>query len=60
MFGARIFSQFKGALSILRQFLATESALKMMKNTFYFFLKPFVVLKVFKYLSSLLFTKKTA
>ena len=37
MFGAHIFSQFKGALSILRQFLATESALKMMKNAFYFF-----------------------
>ena len=26
----------KGALSGLRQFLATESPLKMMKNTFYF------------------------
>ena len=30
---------FKGALSDLRQFLATESPLKMMKNAFYFTLK---------------------
>ena len=30
---------FKGALSGLRQFLATESPLKMMKNAFYFHLK---------------------
>ena len=30
---------FKGALSDLRQFLASESPLKMMKNAFYFTLK---------------------
>ena len=30
---------FKGALSGMRQFLATESPLKMMKNAFYFTLK---------------------
>ena len=32
-------SVLKGALSGLRQFLATESPLKIMKNTFYFTLK---------------------
>ena len=39
---------FKGALSGLRQFLATESPLKMMKNAFYFTLKALFVLKIFK------------
>ena len=33
-------NDFKGALSDLRQFLATESPLKMTKNAFYFTLKP--------------------
>ena len=32
-------SLFKGSLSGLMQFLATESPLKMMKNAFYFILK---------------------
>ena len=41
----------KGALLSLRQFLATESPLKMMKNTFYFTLKALFVLKIFKFLS---------
>ena len=41
----------KGALSGLRQFLATESPLKMMKNAFYFTLKAFFVLKIFTFLS---------
>ena len=41
----------KGALTGLRQFLATESPLKMMKNTFYFTLKALFVLKIFKFLS---------
>ena len=41
----------KGALSGLRQFLATESPLKMMKNAFYFTSKPLFVLKIFKFLS---------
>ena len=40
-------------LSCLGQFLATESPLKMMKNAFYFTLKPLFVLKIFKFLSSI-------
>ena len=43
----------KGALSGLRQFLATESPLKMMKNSFYFTLKALFVLKTFKILKFL-------
>ena len=43
--------RFKGALSGLRQFLATESPLKMMKNVFYFISKALFVLKIFKFLS---------
>ena len=42
---------FKGALSGLRQFLATESPLKIMKNPFYFTSKAVSVLKIFKFLS---------
>ena len=42
---------FKGAPSGLRQFLATESLLKIMKNAFYFTLKAFFVPKIFKFLS---------
>ena len=42
---------FKGALSGLRQFLATESPLKMIKNAFYFTSKAFSILKIFKILS---------
>ena len=41
----------KGALSGLRQFLATESPLKMMKNVFYFTLKTLLVLKIFTFFS---------
>ena len=37
----------KGPLPILKQFLATESPLKVMKNTFYFTLKALFVLKIF-------------
>ena len=40
---------FKDALSGLRQFLATKSYLKMMKNAFYFTSKPLFVLKIFKF-----------
>ena len=40
----------KGALSGLRQILATESSLKMMKNAFYFTSKALFVLKIFKFL----------
>ena len=42
---------FYGALSGLRQFLATEGHLKMMKNTFYFISNALFVLKIFKLLS---------
>ena len=41
----------KGALSGLRQFLPTESPLKIMKNAFYFTLKALFVLKIFKLFS---------
>ena len=41
----------KGALSGLRQFLANERPLKVMKNAFYFTLKAHFVLKIFKFLS---------
>ena len=42
---------FKGTLPDLRQFLATESPLKMMKNAFYFTSKAIFALKMFKVLS---------
>ena len=42
-----------GALSGLRQFLVTESLLKMMKNAFYFTLKSPFILEVFRFLFSL-------
>ena len=38
-------SNIKGALSGLRQFLAIESLLKMIKNAFYFTSKPLFVLR---------------
>ena len=41
----------KGALSGLRQFLAAESPLKVMKNAFYFTSKALFVLKMSKFLS---------
>ena len=44
---------FKVALSGLRQFLATQSPLIVMKNAFYFTLKPLFVLKIFTFLSCL-------
>ena len=43
--------ELKGTLKGLRQFLITESPLKMMKNAFYFTLKAPFVLKVLKFLS---------
>ena len=46
-----VYLSLKGALSGLRQFLATESPLKTMKNTFYFTSKALFVLKIFKFLS---------
>ena len=42
---------FKVALSSLRQFLAIESSLKMMKNAFYFTSEALFVLKIFTFLS---------
>ena len=44
---------FKGALSVLRQFLGTEGTLKMMKNAFYFTSKAVFFLKIFKFMSRL-------
>ena len=44
-------NEFKGALSGLRHFLATESPLKIMKNAFYFTSNALFVLKIFKFLS---------
>ena len=41
----------KGALSGLRQFLAAESPLKIIRNAFHFTLKALFVLKTFKFLS---------
>ena len=46
-----MFDIFKGALSSLRQFLATESPLRMLKNVFYFTLKTLLVLEIFRFLS---------
>ena len=46
---------FKGALSGLRQILATVSSLKMMKNAFYFtLLKTIFVLKILQFFSEFL------
>ena len=39
---------FKGALQGLKQFLITENPLKITKNAFYFTLKAFFVLNIFK------------
>ena len=46
-------NSFKSACSGLKQFLATENPFKMMKKAFYFTLKALLVLKIFKFLSSL-------
>ena len=45
------YNRLKGALSSLKQVLATESPLQMMKNAFYFILKAVLVLEIFKFLS---------
>ena len=45
------FRPIKGALSGLRQFLATKSPLQMMKNAFYFTSKALFCLTLFKLLS---------
>ena len=41
----------KGAVSELRQFLANESPLKVMKNAFYFISKALFFLKMSRFLS---------
>ena len=41
---------FKSALSGLRQFLATENPLKMMKRAFYFNSKALFILRILKFL----------
>ena len=41
----------KVALSSLRQFLAAESPLKMMKNAFHYMSKTLLILKIFKFFS---------
>ena len=46
-----LFYYFKGTLLGLRQFLTTESPLKMMKNAFYSILKALLILKILKLLS---------
>ena len=51
MLATKSLMQIKGTLSGLRQFLATESLLKIMKNAFYFTLKAIFILKIFKFLS---------
>ena len=50
-FDGKVLWYFKGKQSSLRQFLATESSLKVMKNVFYFTSKALFVLKIFKFLS---------
>ena len=42
---------FKDLLPGLRQFLATESPLRMMKNAFYFISRTLFVFSIFKFLS---------
>ena len=41
----------KDALSLLRQFLAIQNPLKMIKNVFYFTSKALFAFKIFKFLS---------
>ena len=45
-----LLNQLKDVLSGLRQFLATESPLRMVKNAFYLTLKALFVIKIFTYL----------
>ena len=49
----------KGALSGLRQFLAIESILKMMKKAFYFTLKTLFVFKIFIFVLTFWSCRKT-
>ena len=54
------FHSIKGALSTLRQILATESPLNMMKNAIYYTLKALLVLKIFKFVLNFQPCRKTA
>ena len=45
-----LLNQLKDLLSGLRQFLATESPLRMVKNAFYLTLKALFVIKIFTFL----------
>ena len=51
---------FKGALSDLRQFLATENPLKVIANAVYFTLEVFFVLKLFNFCYDFLSGRKSA
>ena len=51
MINKNIYLDFKGALSGLRQPLATENPLNVVKNYFYFTVKALFVLKIYKCLS---------
>ena len=46
-----LFTYIKGDFSGLRQVLAIESPLKIMKNAFYFTSKTLFVLRIFKFLT---------
>ena len=50
-FSNEVKSLVKGTISGLRQFLTTESLLKIMKNTFDFTLKALFVLEIFQFCS---------
>ena len=43
-------TQIKGPLLVLRQFLTTESPLKMVKNAFHFMLIAFFIFEIYKFL----------
>ena len=49
--GTNILQHLKGVLLSLRQFLASENSLKIMKNDFYLTLKSLLALKISKFLS---------
>ena len=55
-----MYHRVKGALSGFKNFLATESPLKVIKNTFYLTLKSIFVLKIFKFLCDLLVMKRNS
>ena len=58
IFSGVFFLLFKGTFSCLRWYLATESPLKMLKNSFYFTLNVLLVPKIFKFLSWLFVVEK--